>query len=124
MSRVLGSVIFPTRAEVAAVSGEHKNTESSSVPERPGKLRGVVRSEFRPIAGACPMPMQPLHPVWCMRAPAATSAPRRPSLISICSTCRDVGFTSKETPGGTVRPRTISAAMAKSLHPGLAEEPM
>ena len=62
-SSLLGSVILPNRADAAAVSGEHRKTESSSVPERPGKLRGVVRSEFRPIAGACPMPMQPLHPV-------------------------------------------------------------
>ena len=52
MERVLGSTILPASAEAAAVSGEQRKTESSSVPERPRKLRGVVRSELRPIAGA------------------------------------------------------------------------
>ena len=63
MPILLGSGCLPASAEAVAVSGEHRKTESSFVPERPGKLRGVVRKEFRPIAGACPMPMQPLHPV-------------------------------------------------------------
>src|SRR5579875_1162885 len=47
-----GSVITPVNADAAAVSGEHNHTESSLVPDRPGKLRGMVRSEFRPTAGA------------------------------------------------------------------------
>jgi ATP-dependent DNA ligase len=34
----------------------------SFVPLRPGKLRGTVRKLRRPVAGACPMPMQPLQP--------------------------------------------------------------
>src|SRR4051812_40688066 len=47
-----GSVITPVNADAAAVSGEHNHTASSLVPDRPGKLRGMVRSEFRPVAGA------------------------------------------------------------------------
>src|SRR5699024_3155587 len=46
ISSVLGSVISPAKADVAAVSGLHRNTASSTVPERPGKFLGVVlRSE-------------------------------------------------------------------------------
>jgi hypothetical protein len=56
-----GSVITPVSADAAAVSGEHNHTESSLVPERPGKLRGIVRSELRPTAGACPTPMAELE---------------------------------------------------------------
>ncbi len=61
-SNVLGSVMTPVNAEAAAVSGLHKKTLSSLVPERPGKFRGVVRRLFLPVAGACPIPIQPLHP--------------------------------------------------------------
>jgi hypothetical protein len=39
-------------------------------------VRGTVRSEMRPATGACPIPMQPLQPGWCVRAPAATSSVR------------------------------------------------
>src|SRR5690625_3815090 len=60
--KVRGSVISPVRADAAAVSGLHKYTLSSIVPDRPGKLRGVVRKLFLPVAGACPIPIQPLQP--------------------------------------------------------------
>ncbi len=62
MSKVRGSVITPVKAEAAAVSGLHKYTWSSFVPERPGKLRGTVRRLIFPVAGACPIPMQPPQP--------------------------------------------------------------
>ncbi len=52
MSSSRGSVILPVSAAAAAVSGEQSQTESSSVPERPGKLRGIVRRLFFPTAGA------------------------------------------------------------------------
>jgi hypothetical protein len=55
-------VITPVNADAEAVSGENNQTESSLVPDRPGKLRGMVRSELRPVAGASPMPMQPMQP--------------------------------------------------------------
>jgi hypothetical protein len=42
----------PASAEAVAVSGLHRNTLSSFVPERPGKLRGTVRRLLRPVAGA------------------------------------------------------------------------
>src|SRR5699024_12092545 len=41
---VRGSVITPAKAEAAAVSGLHKYTLSSIVPDRPGKLRGDRKS--------------------------------------------------------------------------------
>ena len=46
----------------AAVSGLTRHTLSSTVPERPGKFRGTVRKLILSVAGACPMPMQPLQP--------------------------------------------------------------
>src|SRR5699024_11312629 len=67
MFNVLGSVIFPVNAEAAAVSGLHKKTLSSFVPELPGKFLGVVLGLFLPDAVACPIPIHPLHPAWCMR---------------------------------------------------------
>ena len=47
------------------------------MPDRPGKLRGKVRRLLRPIAGAWPMPMHPMQPVWWIRAPALDQAERR-----------------------------------------------
>src|ERR1041385_4186169 len=44
--RSRGSVISPVRTAAAAVSGEHSQTESSSVPDRPGKLRGTYRGRL------------------------------------------------------------------------------
>src|SRR5699024_8047508 len=70
MSTVRGSVTTPVIADAAAVSGLHKNTLSSFVPERPGKFLGVVRKLFLPEAGACPIPIHPVQPALCIRAPA------------------------------------------------------
>ena len=60
----LGSVITPVKAEAAAVSGLQRYTWSSSVPDLPLKLRGTVLKLILSVAGACPMPMQPLQPAW------------------------------------------------------------
>ena len=122
-SRVRGSVITPVSAAAAAVSGEHSHTESSSVPERPGKFRGMVRRELRPVAGACPIPMQPMQPDWWIRAPAATREVSQPPVIRSASTSREVGLMSRDTPGAAWRPSRISATTAKSRSPGFAEEP-
>jgi hypothetical protein len=46
-----------------------------------------------------------------------------PSAIRFSRICREVGFTSNETRSWTRRPLTISAAIAKSRYPGLADEP-
>lgn len=94
------------------------------MPERPGKLRGKVRSELRPLAGAWPMPMQPRHPAWWMRAPAAISWRVAPIFVRSCRISREVGLTSKLTVSLVWRCATIAAAMAKSRRPGLAEEPI
>ena len=74
--RSRGSVITPVSADAAAVSGLHRYTWSSRVPDRPGKLRGTVRRLMRSVAGAWPIPMQPMQPAWWMRAPAAMSLRR------------------------------------------------
>jgi hypothetical protein len=114
----------PVSAEAAAVSGEHRYTRSSRVPERPGKLRGTVRTETAPLAGACPTPMHPRHPAWLSRAPAATSVASAPLRASVSSDWRDVGLKSNETPSCVWRPLTIRAAIMKSRNPGLPDEPI
>ena len=115
-SRSRGSVITPVSAEATAVSGEHRWTMSSRVPERPGKLRGVVRSEITSVAGAWPMPMQPLQPAWWMRAPSVTRLYRCPSLMRSARIEREVGLMSKLTSGwtGWSTAPMMAAATAKS----------
>ncbi len=83
----------------------------------------MVRRLLRPIAGACPMPMQPMQPVWWMRAPACTRSAVAPIRVRSTRICRDVGFTSSDTRGSTWRPFTMAATDAKSRSPGFADEP-
>jgi len=112
MSRSRGSVITPVSADAAAVSGLTRHTLSSRVPERPGKLRGTVRSESALVAGAWPMPMQPLQPVWCSRAPAPMRSKVAPIRVRSEKIWRDDGFTSKLTASLVWWPFTIAAAIA------------
>lgn len=84
----------------------------------------MVRSELRPVAGAWPMPMQPMQPAWWMRAPLMTSSVVAPILVRSVRISREVGLTSKLTSGEVWRPCTMAAAIAKSRNPGLALEPM
>ena len=67
-SRCRGSVMTPVSAAAAAVSGEHSHTESSLVPERPGKLRGKVRSEFAPAPGLANLTAMDRHVIANMGA--------------------------------------------------------
>lgn len=62
MPSVRGSVIMPVRAEAAAVFGLSRQTLPSRVPDLPGKFRGTVRRLILPVAGAWPIPIQPLQP--------------------------------------------------------------
>ena len=68
-----GSSILPLSSETAATAGEHRNTESSGVPERPGKLRLNVRSEFESDGGAWPMPTHGPHTGSSIRTPPSDS---------------------------------------------------
>src|SRR5205823_9086691 len=52
-----GSVIFPSSAVAAAVSGLHRYTRSSAVPLRPSKLRLNVRTEAPRVGGGNALPM-------------------------------------------------------------------
>jgi len=114
ISSVLGSVMTPVKAEAAAVSGLHRKTLSSLVPERPGKFLGVVRRLFWPEAGACPMPMHPLQPAWWRRPDADRRFAICPFSTSCWSCCLDVGLMSNEMPFATCLPSTILLAIAKS----------
>ena len=103
-------MIAPVSVAAAAVSGEHSQTASSFVPERPGKLRGKVRSELRPVAGACPIPMHPMQPAWWIRTPAAIRSNVAPIRVRSEKISRDEGLTSKPTASWVWRPATIAAA--------------
>ena len=64
---------MPCSIETAATAGEHRKTESSAVPERPGKLRLKVRSELAFEGGAMPMPTHGPHTGSSIRTPPCTS---------------------------------------------------
>ena len=68
-----GSVISPLSIDTAATAGEHRYTESSGVPLRPGKLRLKVRSELASDGGAWPMPTHGPHTGSSIRTPPSTS---------------------------------------------------
>src|ERR687889_1416582 len=68
-----GSEILPLSIDTAATAGEQRYTQSSGVPERPGKLRLNVRSEFASDGGAWPIPTHGPHTGSSMRTPPSTS---------------------------------------------------
>ena len=68
-----GSSIFPLSSDTAATAGEHRNTLSSGVPERPAKLRLNVRSELASEGGAWPMPTHGPHTGSSIRTPPSDS---------------------------------------------------
>jgi hypothetical protein len=115
-ARFRGSVITPVSAEATAVSGEQRYTMSSRVPDRPGKLRGVVRREITSVAGAWPIPMQPLQPAWWIRPPEVTRWYRCPSRIRSARIDLDDGLTSNDTSGWMRSPAAsrMAAVTAKS----------
>ena len=115
--------MVPVSAAAAAVSGEHNQTESSSVPDRPGKFRGMVRRLLRPTAGACPMPMQPMQPDWWIRPPARMSSNVHPPFVRSSRISRDEGLMSSDTRSLVCLSRRISATTAKSRSPGFADDP-
>ena len=68
-----GSSMRPVSMDTAATAGEHRNTESSAVPDRPWKLRLNVRSEWALDGGAMPIPTHGPHTGSSMRTPPSTS---------------------------------------------------
>ncbi len=60
-------------SDTAATAGEQRYTESSGVPERPGKLRFMVRSEFALEGGAWPIPTHGPHTGSSIRTPPSES---------------------------------------------------
>src|SRR5690554_7744417 len=96
-SRSLGSVIFPVRAEAAAVSGLHRYTWSSSVPDLLGKFRGIVLKLMVSEAGACPIPIHPIQPDWWNLAPALIRFAKAWLSIIFWISCLEVGLISNDT---------------------------
>jgi hypothetical protein len=75
-----------------------------------GEVAGKVRSELRPVAGACPIPMHPMQPAWWIRTPAAIRSNVAPIRVRSEKISRDEGLTSKPTASWVWRPATIAAA--------------
>ena len=98
-SMVVGSVMYPVRAEATAVSGETKYTCPSRVPERPRKFRLKVLRETPPEFGEKPMPMQGPQAHSSSRAPLARMSDNAPQSLSMVSTCREPGDTDRLTEG-------------------------
>ena len=122
--RSLGSVITPCIADATAVSGLHRYTRSSFVPLLPGKLRVKVLKEIVSVAGACPIPMHPRQPHWCILAPAWINVRKAPAISAFSNTCRLPGFISKLTNGCISMDSRDLAATTMSLNDELAQEPM
>jgi hypothetical protein len=68
-----GSSIRPLSSDTAATAGEHRNTRSLAVPERPWKLRLNVRSELASDGGAWPIPTHGPQTGSSIRTPPLTS---------------------------------------------------
>ena len=123
--RSRGSVIAPVSADAAAVSGRAQVDRVLAVPERPGKLRGMVRRLLPPAR-------RRLAHADAAHAARPGAAARRPRSGRRCAhlasgparICREVGLTSKDTRRWVCRPSTIAAAIAKSRSPGFADEPI
>src|SRR5438552_1432209 len=107
-----GSVIFPSSAVAAAVSGLHRYTRSSAVPLRPSKLRLNVRTEAPRVGGENPIPMHGPHATSSSRTPALMSFVMRPLVSMRSSVWREPGETATEIPGAM---RLWSSACATML---------
>src|SRR5262249_22600554 len=118
-----GSVITPVAADTAAVTGEHRYTESSPVPLRPGKLRLNARRLFVPVAGTWPMPAQEPHVGSETFAPAASRSVRSPSRAMTSRMRWLPGKTTKETVDATWRPCSAWGTAHMSSHELLVQEP-
>ena len=93
---------MPVSSETAATAGEHRKTESSGVPERPGKLRLNVRSEFASDGGAWPIPTQGPQTGSSIRTPPSTSCRYTPESAIAIRICREPGVAVAATSGCTI----------------------
>ncbi len=124
LSKSLGSVILPVKAEAAAVSGLTRYTRSSFVPDLLGKFLGTVLKLILLLAGAWPIPMQPIHPAWCNLAPEWIRFCNTPFMDKFSNSWREVGVTSNETLLWAILPFKISPTIQKSRYPGFADDPI
>src|SRR3954447_15095016 len=99
-----GSAILPASIDTAATAGEHRYTESSGVPERPGKLRLKVRSELASDGGACPIPTQGPHTGSSILTPPSESWRYTPDSAIAIKIWRDPGVAVAEISGCTILP--------------------
>ena len=70
------------------------------------------------------MPMHGPHALSSMRAPLLTSFLMMPASMALVYTCLEPGDTPSDTPGATVLPSRMSAAIPRSLIDELVQDPM
>ena len=93
---------MPSSIDTAATAGEHRYTQSSGVPERPGKLRLKVRSELAFDGGACPMPTHGPHTGSSIRTPPSTSWRYTPDSAIAVRIWREPGVAVQAIDGCTI----------------------
>ncbi len=91
----------PAIAEAAVVSALARYNLADFVPDRPSKLRLLVRRDTAFVAGACPIPTQGPHAHSRILAPASTRLVSIPSLAVISNTWREPGATTRLVLGAT-----------------------
>jgi hypothetical protein len=117
-------MISPVIAAAVATSGEARYTESSSIPERPSKLRLNVRTDTESEAGTWPTPMQAPQVASEKFTPAAISSATHPSRASISEACLEPGATIMSVVRLVDRPSSIFAAGRISSYAPFVQEPM
>ena len=122
--RSRGSVISPSSAHAAAVSGLTRYTCALFVPLRPSKLRFEVRTLTASVWGAWAAPMQNPQAASSSRAPAASRSNTASVRAIVSSTCRDPGATTRLTSGRACRPFSIAATVMRSRQLEFVHEPM
>ena len=93
------------------------------VPDRPSKLRLLVRTDTASVLGACPAPMQNPQVDSRTLAPLAMMSARPPFRAIISSTWRDPGAMPKLTSGWTFFPFSRDATIIRSRNDELVQEP-
>src|SRR6266536_1481170 len=121
--RVRGSVMAPASAVAAVVAGEARYTWSSTVPERPLKLRLKVRTLALPDGGAWPMPTHGPQAGSRILAPDRSRSSSTPEVVIAARIWRLPGETVAAVVAGTCRPRSTAAGMARSSYQELTLEP-
>ena len=119
----IGFVITPFIADIAAVSGDTRNTFASAVPLLPSKLRLNVLRLMPDEFGEKPIPIHGPQAHSKSLAPEANISVNAPDSESCMSTCFDPGETDMLTLLSTVLPDNMLAILSISNRLEFVHEP-